>query len=228
MATLVKVAMFAAFYKLMAGGLAGIHLYTEEVLIIVAVATMVIGNLIAITQTNFKRLLAYSGISNAGYMLLAILSVRQDASSALFFYGAVYALATIGAFAIAIPVFSQKQREDIEAFNGMGKSNPWLAALLTMNMLSLAGIPPMAGFLGKYYLFSEAVQNGYVIITVIAVLMSIIGVYYYFKVILAMYTKPMVEGEKIRLPWIYEAVVMICVGVSLLLGVWPGVLMSLL
>lgn len=228
MATLVKVAMFAAFYKLMASGLAGIHEYTDEILMIVAIATMVIGNIVALTQTNFKRLLAYSGISNAGYMLLAILSVKTDASSALLYYGTAYALATIGAFAVAIPVFQQKQSEDIDAFNGLGKNQPWMAVLLTMSMLSIAGIPPMAGFLGKYYLFSEAIRNGYVAITIIAVLASIVGIYYYFKVILAMYTKPGEEGAKISIPPVYVAVLLICVGLTLLFGVWPSWLMNLL
>lgn len=228
MSTLVKVAMFAAFYKLMAAGLSGIHGYTDEILMIVATATMVIGNLVALTQYNFKRLLAYSGISHAGYMLLAILSIKTNSSSALLFYGAAYALATIGAFAVAIPVFEQRESEDVDAFNGLGKSNPWMAALLTMSMLSLAGIPPLAGFLGKYYIFSEAIRNGFVWLTVVAVLASIIGVYYYFKVILAMYTKPAAEGSTLNIPPVYLLVVLLCVGLSLLLGVWPGLMIGLL
>jgi NADH-quinone oxidoreductase subunit N len=228
MSTLVKVAIFAGFYKFMAAGISGINAYTEEILIIVAVATMVIGNIIAITQTNFKRLLAYSGISHAGYMLLAILSAKGDTSNALFFYGAVYSLATIGAFAIAIPVFKQREREDVEAFNGLGKTNSWHAALLTMCMLSLGSIPPLAGFIGKYFIFSEAIRNGYAVVTIIAIITSMIGVYYYFKVILAMYTKPGVDEQKIKLPWEYEVVLMICVGASLLLGVWPKLLLGLL
>lgn len=228
MSTLVKVAIFAGFYKFMAAGISGINAYTEEILIIVAIATMVIGNIIAITQTNFKRLLAYSGISHAGYMLLALLSAKGDTSEALFFYGAVYSLATIGAFAIAIPVFQQREREDVDAFNGMGKSNPWHAALMTMSMLSLAGIPPMAGFIGKYFIFSEAIRNGYAFVTIIAIVTSMVGVYYYFKVILAMYTKPPVDEYKIKLPVVYEVVLMICVAASLLLGVWPKLLLNLL
>ena len=118
-------------------------------------------NLIALSQDNFKRLLAYSGISHAGYMLLAILSLKSDSSSALFFYGAAYVLATIGAFAVAIPVFKATGKETIDAFDGLGRKKPFLAAMLTMSMLSLAGIPPLAGFLGKYYIFSEAIKNGY-------------------------------------------------------------------
>jgi len=228
MSTMVKVSFFAAFYKMMAFAMAGITEYTNTILMIAAAATMILGNVVALTQHNFKRLLAYSGISHAGYMLLAILSVRTDSSSALFFYGAVYALATIGAFAIAIPIFQARQNEDVDAFNGLGKSNPWMAALLTMSMLSLAGIPPLAGFLGKYYIFSEAIQNKLVSLTILAVLTSIVGVYYYFKVILAMYVKPGDEQAAVKFPMMYMIVAFICVGLSLLLGVWPALLINLL
>ncbi len=227
MSTMVKVSFFAAFYKLMASAISGIEGYTDEILMIAAAATMILGNIVAITQHNFKRLLAYSGISHAGYMLLAILSVRSDASGALFFYGTVYALASIGAFAVAIPVFKAQQSEEVDAFNGLGKSNPWMAALLTMSMLSLAGIPPLAGFLGKYYIFSEAIHNNHIALTVLAVITSMIGVYYYFKVILAMYIRP--GGEiKVPVPMMYSIVMAICVGLSLLLGIWPKMLMGIL
>lgn len=228
MSTMVKVSFFAAFYKMMAFAMAGILDYTNEILMISAAATMILGNVVALTQHNFKRLLAYSGISHAGYMLLAILSVRTDSSSALFYYGTVYALATIGAFAIAIPVFQARQNEDVDAFNGLGKSNPWMAVLLTMCMLSLAGIPPLAGFLGKYYIFSEAIQNKLISLTVLAVLTSIVGVYYYFKVILAMYVKPADEQATPTFPLMYRIVAFVCVGLSLLLGLWPALLVNLL
>ena len=211
----------------MSGGLLGIDGYTSDILVLVAAATMIIGNLVALTQDNFKRLLAYSGISHAGYMLLAILSIKTNSSSALFFYGASYMLATIGAFAVAIPVFNATGKETIDAFDGLGRKKPLLAGLLTMSMLSLAGIPPLAGFLGKYYIFSEAIKNGYVVLTVLAVLASIVGVYYYFKVILAMYTKHGDESD-VRPTMLYTLVMLICVGLSLLLGVWPGGLMGLI
>ena len=227
MATLVKVTFFAAFYRLMSSGFAGVDEYTNDILVLVAALTMLIGNLVALTQDNFKRLLAYSGISHAGYMLLAVLSFKTNASPALFIYGASYMLATIGAFAVAIPVFNATGKETIDAFDGLGNKKPLMAALLTMSMLSLAGIPPLAGFLGKYYIFSEAIQSGYVVLTLLAVLASIVGVYYYFKVILAMYTKPG-DDTPVNPSMVYTVVMAICVGLSLLLGVWPGGLMGLL
>jgi NADH-quinone oxidoreductase subunit N len=227
MSTMVKLAFFAAFYRLMSNGLIGVDKYTSEVLVIIAAATMILGNLVALHQQNFKRLLAYSGISHAGYMLLAILSLKTNSSSALLFYGTAYILATIGAFAVAIPVFTSTGKETIDAFNGLGKKKPFLAAMLTLCMLSLAGIPPVAGFVAKYFIFSEAIRNGYLVLTLIAIMASGVGVYYYFKVILAMYTQ---EGEssEIRVPPLYWAVIMICVGFSLLLGIFPGLLNGLI
>ena len=227
MSTLVKVAFFAAFYRLLVHGFLDSHDYAAGVLTVVAVLTMIAGNLIAINQTNFKRLLAYSGISHAGYMLLAILSLKTNSSSALFFYATAYVLATIGAFAVAIPVFNKRDDETIDAFNGLGKTNPLMAFLLTLCMLSLAGIPPLAGFLGKYYIFSEAIKNGHVALTVVAVLASVIGIYYYFKVILAMYTKDTTDIA-VKPPTLYIVVMLICAILSIALGVYPGVFTQLL
>ncbi len=227
MSTLVKISFFAAFYRLMVNGLLDVHAYSSDILVIVAAITMIAGNLIALSQQNFKRLLAYSGISHAGYMLLAILSLKTNSSSALFFYGASYILATIGAFAVAIPVFASRDNESLDAFNGLGKKNPLMAVLLTMSMLSLAGIPPLAGFLGKYYIFSEAIKNGYIWLTAIAVIASIVGVYYYFKVILAMYTKESTHTV-IKPPILYTIVMILCVLLSLALGIYPGIFTQLI
>lgn len=227
MSTLVKIAFFGGFYRLLANGLLEAHDYSTGILVVVASLTMIVGNLIALSQNNFKRLLAYSGISHAGYMLLAILSLKTNSSSALLFYGTTYVLATIGAFAVAIPVFSARENENIEAFNGLGRKNPLMAFILTLSMLSLAGIPPLAGFLGKYYIFSEAIKNGFVALTVIAVLASIVGVYYYFKVILAMYTKDSADVP-VQAPVMYMIVMVVCAILSLILGIFPGIFTNLL
>jgi len=227
MSTLVKVSMFATFYRLMSIGFFGVYNYTTPILVIVAGATIVLGNLTALFQTNFKRLLAYSGIAHAGYMLMAILSVPSNAASSLLYYGTAYAIASIGVFAVAIPVFLIQKDETIDAFNGLGKKNPLLAGILTMCMLSLSGIPPFAGFLAKYYIFSEAFQNGFITLTVIAIITSIIAVYYYFKIILAMYTREPNQNE-IKPSLMYWLVIVICVVLSLVLGIFPGALTGLL
>lgn len=227
MSTLVKIAAFGALYRLFSTCFLGTLTYAESTLSIAAIASLVIGNFTALHQTNFKRLMAYSGISHAGYMLLGIISIYVNTASALFYYSAGYAFATIGAFAVAIPVFHAMKNEGIEAFNGLGKKNPLLSALLTMSMLSLAGIPPFAGFLGKYYMFSKAVQNGHMILTLLAVIASMIGAYYYLKVVLAMYTK---EGNdtEIEISPVYITVAIFCVLMSLTLGLFPDMLMNLI
>jgi NADH-quinone oxidoreductase subunit N len=227
MSTLVKIAAFGALYRLFSTSLIGTLHYATPTLMIAAVASLVIGNFTALHQNNFKRLMAYSGISHAGYMLLAVITLAMGTASALFYYSAGYAFATIGAFAIAIPVFHSKQHEGIDAFNGLGKKNPLLAALLTMCMLSLAGIPPFAGFLGKYYIFSKAIQNGNLILTLVAVIASMIGAYYYLKVVLAMYTK---EGNDIEVEVspLYMMVAVFCVLMSLTIGLFPDALMNLI
>ncbi|MEI6595098.1 MAG: NADH-quinone oxidoreductase subunit N [Bacteroidota bacterium] len=226
MSTLVKIAAFGAFYRLFyvcfLDTLGSINL----ILAIVTSATIILGNLTALSQINFKRLLAYSGISHAGYLLLALISMKGGTANAIFYYSSGYAIATIGAFAVAILVFKAMKNENIDAFNGLGKKNPLLAVALTMSMLSLAGIPPFAGFLGKYYIFSEAIKNGQIALTFIAVLNSIIGVYYYFKVILAMYTKPADETE-VSGNVSYYVIISVCLLLSVLLGIFPGVLMHL-
>lgn len=148
MATLVKVVMFGAFYRLFSTAFGNLGDYTNWLIALVAALTMVVGNLTALQQVNVKRLLAFSGIAHAGYLLLGILSISTDATSALFYYSAAYALATIAAFAVAIPVFQASGSELVSAFNGLGKRKPFMAAMLTMALLSLAGIPPFAGFFG--------------------------------------------------------------------------------
>jgi NADH-quinone oxidoreductase subunit N len=227
MSTLVKIAAFGALYRLFTTCFFGTLSYAEDTLAIAMVASLVVGNFTALHQTNFTRLMAYSGISHAGYMLLGIISLTVGTASALFYYSAGYAFATIGAFAVAIPVFHAMKNEGIDAFNGLGKKSPFLAGLLTMSMLSLAGIPPFAGFLGKYYIFQKAIQNGHYTLTFLAVIASMIGAYYYLKVVVAMYAK---EGNdtEVEVSPIYIMVAVFCVLMSLSLGLFPDMLMNLI
>ncbi len=228
MSTFVKITVFGAFYRLLSETFSGVYADTQTVITVVAAATMILGNLVALLQNNFKRLLAYSGISHAGYMLIALLAIPSDSASALFYYAAGYAVAGIGIFAIAIPVFFFMKNENVDAFNGLGKKHPALAAMLTLFMLSMAGIPPFAGFLGKYYIFSKAIEQQLYVITIIAVINSIIGVYYYFKVILAMYAYPATDDTKPQPTPLYWAVIVICLVLVVLAGVLPNTLMNLL
>lgn len=226
MSTLVKIAAFAAFYKLMSYT----FFYTFEkvapVLNVVAILTLAVGNLIALTQSNFKRLLAYSGISHAGYLMLIILTAKNQTAGALFYYSLAYALSTLAAFAVAIPVFKAANSEEISAFNGLAKKNPWHAAALSMAMIGLAGIPPFAGFLGKYYIFTEALQSEYFYTTLIAIIASMIGVYYYFKVIVAMYSQPANESE-MEQSFNYNLVLVVCLVLSIVFGIFPSPILNI-
>jgi NADH-quinone oxidoreductase subunit N len=227
MSTLVKVAAFAAIYRLFSTTFVGAYGFLQPIIELVAALTIIIGNIIALAQNNFKRLLAYSGIAHAGYMLMAILSLPGKTDAALLFYGAAYSFASIGVFALAIMVFKHNFSEDVSAFNGLSKKNPLAAAFISILMLSLAGIPPFAGFLGKYYIFSETVRNGFYILTIVAIINSIIAVYYYLKVIVAMYAQPANDRELTIVPS-YWVVAGICVLVTIVLGIFPDTLMQLL
>jgi NADH-quinone oxidoreductase subunit N len=227
MSSLVKIAAFAAFYRLVSHAFIGSVYFAEEILVIVTIATMVIGNVIALNQQNVKRMLAYSGIAHAGYMMMAILGAKGQSDAALWYYSASYGLATVGLFAFAIMTFKSNFSENIEAFNGLAKKNPFVAACITILMLSTAGIPPFAGFMSKYFLFSETVRNGFITTTIVAVIASIISIYYYFKIILAMYTAAPNEKELNMHPAYYVVGIIGVLGV-VILGVWPEPFMQLL
>lgn len=227
MSTVAKIAAFAAFYRLFTSCfLIAIPTYAW-VLTTVAALTITVGNFTALNQDSFKRLLAFSGISHAGYMMLAIVSMYGKTDNAIFYYAVAYGISSVAAFAVAIVVAKNVGNEKLDAFNGLGKSKPFLAAALTIAILSMAGIPPFAGFFGKYYIFSEAIKTGHIGLTVVAVINSIVGVYYYFKVILAMYTKDSSESV-ISISPAYTVVIILCTLLTILIGIFPSVLANLL
>lgn len=227
MATIAKISAFAAFYRLFSSSLLIAMPTFAWVLSAVTALTMLVGNFSALNQDSFKRMLAFSGISHAGYLLLAIVSVYNKTDNALFFYSLAYGVASIAAFAVAIVVAANVGSDKFEAFNGLGKRKPLLAAALTIAMLSMAGIPPFAGFFGKYYIFSEAVRSGHLGLVILAVVNSIIGVYYYFKVIMAMYTKESSEVTFTVKP-AYGFVIAVCILISLVAGIYPKLFTGLL
>jgi NADH-quinone oxidoreductase subunit N len=221
MATVAKIAAFAAFYRLFSVSFSSTFPVFGWVLSAVAAITLLIGNLTALNQDSFKRMLAFSGISHAGYMLLAILSLYGNTSNSLFYYALAYGVSSIGAFTIAIAISKYAGTDKIEGFNGLAKKSPFMAVALTLCMLSMAGIPPFAGFFAKYFIFSEAIRNGHLGLTVLAVVSSIIGVYYYFKVIVAMYTAEPRE-KPLELNLSYSLVIAVSVLLSLIIGIFPG------
>jgi len=230
MASVVKIAGFAALFRLFYtcfGSIVPVWYYTIGV---VSVLTILIGNFSAVYQKSVKRMLAYSSIANVGYLLIGVLSLSDHAASALFYYLGSYALSTIAAFGILMVVSKAKDSEDYEAFHGLAKRNPLMAGVLVISMLSLAGIPPLAGFFGKYYIFSNAIENNYVAIVIVAALSSLLGIIYYFKLIVAVFT-PEAEGsasDPMVLKGSFTFILAIAGLLILLMGIFPDWVVGLL
>lgn len=226
MSTLTKIAAMAAFYKLMRALNHEVPGTYMIVISIVSVLSMTVGNLMALRQENVKRMLAFSGISHAGFMLMVFFNPIMT-SGTLLYYTAAYALAGIAAFAVVLSVCTGKDNENIYNFNGLGKSHPVMAAILTCALLSMAGIPIFSGFFAKMFLFNQVLRTGHVAIVIIAVVNSIISVGYYFKVILAMYTKDD-TAEKQPVPFLYSAVAILAILLNIGMGLYPSFVADLI
>lgn len=226
MSTVVKTAGFAAFLRLFAFCFAPLADFWMPTLLVITIITLFIGNITALYQTNFKRMLAFSSISHAGYMLFAIVSLGSSSVNSVFVYAAAYSVASIIAFAVLILVKEQTGGENFENFNGLGKKNPFLAFVLTVSMLSLAGIPLTAGFIGKFFMFSTALQQYHIWLIVLAVINAIIGIFYYFKVIVAMYFKD-AERKELTSTGYYQFVLSLSVIATIILGIYPSLITDL-
>lgn len=227
MATFIKTAAFIAFFRLFAYSLSPLYNAWSLQVLFMAALTILVGNILAVRQTNLKRTLAYSGIAQAGYILLTILLPSQDTLVALMVYTSAYSIATLVAFSVLYHVQKAKNDFSFEAFRSLGRENPGLAVVLSIAMLSLAGIPPTFGFFAKFYLFKSilAINTGYVWIILLAIAGSLISLYYYFKVIISMFggghtsKVPMSQGVKIALYAITS--------LMLILGLAPGLILEL-
>ncbi|SNR24048.1 NADH-quinone oxidoreductase subunit N [Flavobacterium sp. ov086] len=233
MSTLAKVVAIATLYKLVSAlnlvpsldnqDLLGTF---ETIVVIISIASMTVGNIMALRQVNVKRMLAFSGISHAGFMLMTLLTVATSAG-VLLYYTAAYALAGIAAFSVILYVCKNQDNEDVTNFHGLGKTNPLLAAILTGSLLSMAGIPIFSGFFAKLFLFNQTIQAGYIALVIVAVINSIISVGYYFKLILAMYSKEP-NQERTGKPFLIYAVAIISIVLNIALGLFPSLVLDLL
>jgi NADH-quinone oxidoreductase subunit N len=188
MAAGVKLAAFAGFVRVFVAHLGSLHQQWWPVLWVIAALTMTAGNLIAIVQRNIKRMLAYSAIAHAGYLLVAMTASNTAAGGAILYYLLGYALTNLGAFAVIIAVGKRGEPNDtIADLRGLSERHPVLSAAMALFLLSLTGVPPLAGFVGKFYIFSAVLNAGYLWLVIIAVLNSVISAYYYISVIVAMY-----------------------------------------
>ncbi|MBC8110199.1 MAG: NADH-quinone oxidoreductase subunit N [Verrucomicrobia bacterium] len=220
MATIVKTAGFAALYRLLSVAFVGVYDIWWTTIAVIAVMTLLIGNITAAYQQSAKRMLAYSSISHAGYLLIALTALSGASQKAILFYSLAYSIASVGAFGVLIAVADAKGNDNYEAFNGLGKSNPSLALIMTVCSLSLAGIPLTAGFFGKFFIFVSALEQNLTWILIPAILMTAVGVYYYFKVIIAMYLKPGDSAEIVLAP-AYQAALVVATVATLVLGIMP-------
>ncbi|HPF44404.1 MAG TPA: NADH-quinone oxidoreductase subunit N [Syntrophomonadaceae bacterium] len=196
-------------------------------LAVLAAITILAGNLIALTQKDVKRLLAYSSIAQAGYILVGLVAANTYGLKGVLFYSMVYVFANVGAFAVAAAVENDTGKTGIEAFSGLSKRAPLLAAVMTICMLSLAGIPPMAGFAGKFYLFAGAIQSGYLWLAIIGLVMSMVSVYYYLGVAKAMYIGENETADGLSTGGALKVALWICVVLTIVMGVYPGPLSEL-
>jgi len=167
---------------------------------VLAILTMTIGNILAVSQTNIKRLLAYSSIAQAGYILMGVAVFTEIGITGVLVYLVAYAFTNLGAFTVVIMQSNISGSDDLQSYAGLGERSPFMAASLTIFLLSLAGIPPLAGFIGKFFVFSGAIQAGFYTLAIAAAINSAVAGYYYFKVIRMMYLVPAESKETIRHP----------------------------
>jgi NADH-quinone oxidoreductase subunit N len=224
MSTIVKTAAFAAFMRLFLVVFGGVNETWSMILAVVIALSLVVSNITAATQQSVKRMLAYSSISHAGFMLMAILANQRGMTSvsAILYYSLAYSVGSISAFTVLYNVSKSKHSLNIDAFNGLAKRHPLMAACMVIAMLSLAGIPVTAGFFAKYFVFSVLIGTSFKWLIVIAILTSAIGVYYYFKVIIAMYFKQEESEQEVTMETSHVFLLALTTLFTLALGIVPG------
>jgi NADH-quinone oxidoreductase subunit N len=225
MSSVVKVAGFFAFLRLFEHSFGVVHEQWQHLIAFITVATLVIGNITAVFQQSVKRMLAYSSIAQAGFMLLAIFALNAKAKEGILLYSAAYSLASIGIFGI----LTKMEDYTIDGFNGLGKENPLMAFAATVFLLSLTGIPLTAGFQSKFFMLMAAVDNGHQFwLVIVAVIFAAISAYYYFRVIQAIYFKEsdrnVVVANAVNPFFNYMLIVIIALIV--IIGIYPEIVIG--
>jgi NADH-quinone oxidoreductase subunit N len=229
MATGVKAAAFSALVRVFFSALPAFRPDWTSIMWVICVATMTVGNIVAISQTNIKRMLAYSSIAHAGYILIAFVAGNDLGTSGILFYLMAYAFMNIGAFTVVI-LLGKKGEENtlISDYAGIGFKYPLLAASMTIFLLSMAGIPPLGGFMAKFYIFSAAVKSKFYWLAILGVLNSAVSVYYYLRVTVLMYFRES-EREITGLHFSFASVLALVLAVigTLYMGLFPSDVLSL-
>jgi NADH-quinone oxidoreductase subunit N len=222
-----KIAAFAMLMRLLVDGMQSLHVDWQNILILLSVLSMAVGNIIAIAQTNIKRMLAYSTIAHVGYLMLGVLTGTQAGYAASMFYVVVYTLMTLGAFGMIILLSRAGfEAEQIEDFKGLNDRNSWYAALMLILMLSMAGVPPLIGFWAKWSVLAQVVDAGFVWLAIVAVMFAIIGAFYYLRIIKLMYFDKASDMTPIEADMDMRVALSANALVILLLGIMPQTLMA--
>jgi NADH-quinone oxidoreductase subunit N len=223
-----KAAGFAVLGRVFLTAFGSVHMDWAPILIPISILTMAVGNIVALSQTNIKRMLAYSSIAHAGYMLIGIIAGTPAGLSSVLNYMLIYAFMNVGAFAVVIMLRTEGFKgEEIADFTGLAKTHPLAAALMLVFMFSLTGIPPMAGFMGKFYLFMAAVHAGYTWLVIVAVLFSAISAYFYLRIVMLMYMKEPEESVRLNTSPGLGLALAVTVAAVLLIGVLPAKVLEL-
>jgi NADH-quinone oxidoreductase subunit N len=225
MSTIVKVAGFFAFIRLFEHAFGSMQDQWQKLITFITITTLLIGNVTAVFQQSVKRMLAYSSIAQAGFMLLAVFALNDKAKEGMLLYTAAYSLATIGIFG----VLTKMEDYTIDGFNGLAKSQPVMALTATIFLLSLTGVPLTAGFQSKFFMLMAAVENGHQFwIVIVAVLFAAISAYYYFRIIQAMYFKNANENTiittTINKPFLY--ILMVIALMIVIIGIYPEIIIG--
>ncbi len=223
-----KAAGFAVLGRVFLIAFGSVKLEWSAVLVPIAILTMGVGNIVALSQTNIKRMLAYSSIAHAGYILLGIIAGTSDGMASVLTYMLIYAFMNIGAFAVVIMLRSEGFKGDnISDYEGLSKTHPLTAALMLVFMFSLTGIPPTAGFMGKFYVFMSAINAGYTWVVIIAVMFSAISAYFYLRVVMYMYMKEPKETVQLSASPAIGLALAITVIAVLVIGISPSTVVNL-
>lgn len=224
MATVVKTAAIASFYKLFDTCFSGVDGLWYPTIWIVAVLSILLGNISAVMQNEAKRMLAWSGVAHAGYLLLPMAALNELSAPTIFYYSTAYAVASITGFAVLIALSGAQNELPVDQFKGLAKNNPLLTTALVVSMFSLAGIPPLAGFFGKYMAFLTAFNSNLVIAVILAIVGSLIGVYYYFRPVVYAFNNEGQIPERIEANVAFNVVVFTGIFLSLFIAVFQDLL----
>jgi NADH-quinone oxidoreductase subunit N len=225
MITTVKVAGIAAFVRLTFNYFGKDYSLWSQSLAVISGLSILIGNFGALAQNRTKRMLAYSSVAHSGYVLLALVSLQATTASYVIYYLVAYVLSNLAAFLVLISLKQTVGNTGFDSFNGLAKNNPVIAFCMAIAMLSLTGIPPLAGFMGKYLVFTSALQQGYVWLVVVAVIGSVVSIFYYFRPVINMYMKAPEQQVPLVMTKLSMAVLILLTALSLIFGFAPGLLL---